>query len=252
MLGLLGFLLRLLIRLKVIVVSMAVGAAIAFALSARQESRVWGLDAADVGRELPGDDLVDAPDHVETRSLVIDALPATVWPLLVKMGYGRAGWYSYPVLDRAWQQLGPMAMRGGSTGATSTASAPATLAEGDLVPTHPGGGLVARVVEPDRALVLFLDAAALREQVEQEAEDGSREARQMLDQMDDMPAFAVSWAFVLEPEPGGRTRLIERVRLGMDVSGGQKRALPILGLGLFAVLRRQMLGIKRRVETGAG
>ena len=47
-------------------------------------------------------------------------------------------------------------------------------------------------------------------------------------------------------------RFIERVRLHMDVSGGQKRALPLMGLGLFAFVRRQMLGIKSRAEAGAG
>jgi hypothetical protein len=247
MLRSIGSLIRMVIRLKVIVISMAVGAGIAFGLSTRQESRTWGLEAADQARGLPGDDLVPAADHVETRSLVIDALPATIWPLLVTMGYGRNGWYSYPFLDRAWR---PMAAprRGGASKARTVE----TLVEGDRVPTHPDGGLVARVVEPDRALVLFIDDAELRDQVEEEAAEGSKEAREALESMGEMPAFAVSWAFVLEPEPGGRTRLIERVRLHLDVSGGQKRALPFMGLGLFAFMRRQMLGIKRRAEAGEG
>jgi hypothetical protein len=247
MLRLLGFLVRMIIRVKVIVISMAVGAGIAFALSMRQESHTWGLDAADQARSLPGDDLVASPAHVETRSLLVDALPATIWPLLVAMGYGRGGWYSYPILDRAWSTMGPRAK-----GRSAETAPPTTLVEGDRVPTQPGGGFVARVVEADRALVLFLDAAELREQVEEQAAEGSKEARQALDRMDEMPAFALSWAFVLEPEPGGRTRLIERVRLHMDVSGGQKRALPLMGLGLFAFVRRQMLGIKSRAEAGAG
>jgi hypothetical protein len=261
MLGVLGFLVRLVIRLKVIVISVTVGAAIAFALQARQESRTWGIDAVDRTRRLPGDDLVTAPDHVETRSLVIEALPATVWALIVKMGYGRAGWYSYPILDRAWRPMGPSSWSGTATrgGAASSGGAapsggatPETLAEGDVVPTDPDGGLVARVVEPEHALVLYLDDAALRDRFEQRAAEGSEQARDMLDQLDEMPAFAVSWAFVLEPEPGGRTRLVERMRLQMNVSAGQKRALPIMGLTLFAFIRRQMLGIKRRAEAGAG
>jgi hypothetical protein len=248
MLRLFRFLLGVIIRLKVIALSVLAGFGIAYGLKARQESQTWGLDAADQTRELPGDDLVTAPDHVETRSLVIDAMPATVWPLLTNMGYGRAGWYSYPILDRAWRPMGAASGRGGA----GTTPAMESLAVGDRVPTHPDGGLVAKVVEPDRALVLYLDDAVLRDQVEQEASDGSQAARKALDQMDEMPAFGISWAFVLEPEPGGRTRLVERVRMHMDVSGGQKRALPIMGLGLFAFIRQQMLGIKRRVEAGAG
>jgi hypothetical protein len=249
MLGLLGFLVRLIIRLKVIVLSVTAGAAIAFALQARQESRTWGIDAVDRARLLPGDDLVTAPDHVETRSLVIEALPATVWALIVKMGHGRAGWYSYPILDRAWRPMGPSPWSGA---AKLVAASPGTLAEGDIVPTDPDGGLVARIVEPDHALVLYLDDAALRDRFEQRAAEGSEQARDMLEQIDEMPAFAVSWAFVLEPEPGGRTRLVERMRLQMNVRAAQKRALPIMGLSLFAFIRRQMLGIKRRAEAAAG
>ena len=248
MLGLLGFLFRLLIRLKVIVISVIVGAAIAFGLTARQESRTWGLDPGDVSRRLPGDDLVDDPDRVETRSLVIEALPATLWPLLTRLGYGRAGWYSYPILDRAWRQFGPTSW----SPAKAAGSGTEVLAEGDIVPTDPDGGFVARVVDPEHALVLYLDEAVIRDRLASQAAEGSSQARKMLDDVDDMPAFAISWAFVLEPEPGGRTRLVERVRLSMDVSRGQKRALPIMGLGLFAFMRRQMLGIKRRAESGAG
>lgn len=248
MLGLLGVMLRLLIRLKVIVVSMGLGAAIAFALSARQESRVWGLDAADMGRKLPGDDLVGEPDHVETRSLVIDALPTSIWPLLTRLGYGRGGWYSYPILDRAWRPIGPTSW----SPAMAAGSPTEVLAEGDIVPTDPDGGFIARIVDAERALVLYLDEVALRERLERQASEGSDQARKVLDDLDEMPSFAASWAFVLEPEPGGRTRLIERARLRMDLSGGQRRALPLMGLGLFAFMRRQMIGIKRRVEAGAG
>jgi hypothetical protein len=248
MLRLVGFLLRMIIRLKVIALSVAAGMGIAYGLQARNESQTWGLDPRDRERELPGDDLVTAPDHVETRSLVIDALPTSVWPLLVNLGYGRGGWYSYPILDRAWRTMGPPSRRP----AARTTPPPETLAEGDLVPTQPGSGFVARVVDPERALVLYLDQEIVRGQLEEQVGEGSDQARQMLEQLGDMPAFGASWAFVLEPEPGGRTRLIERVRLHLDVSGGQKRAMPFMGLGLFAGMRRQMLGIKRRVETGAG
>jgi hypothetical protein len=248
MLRIVGFPVRTITRLKVIALSVAIGMGLAYGLQAREESRTWGLDPRDRERDLPGDDLVAAPDHVETRSLVIDALPASVWPLLVDMGYGRGGWYSYPILDRAWRTMGPPS-RGR---ARETSQATETLSVGDLVPTQAGGGFVARVVDPEHALVLFLDQEIVRGQVEEQVGEGSVQARKTLEQMADMPAFGASWAFVLEPEPGGRTRLIERVRLHMDVSGGQKKAMPFMGLGLFAGIRRQMLGIKRRVETGAG
>jgi hypothetical protein len=248
MLRLLRFLFGAIVRLKVVLLSVLAGAGIAYGLQVRQASQTWGLDAADQARDLPGDDLVSAPDHVDTRSIIIEALPATVWSLLVRMGYGRAGWYSYPFLDRAWRPMGPPV--GWVEGAASPA--PEALAEGDVVPTHPDGGLVARVVEPEHALVLYLDDAVLRDQVERQAAEGSETARKSLRQLDGMPAFGISWAFVVEPEPGGRTRLVERMRLQVDASGSQKRALPLAGLTLFAFIRQQMVGIKRRAEAGAG
>jgi hypothetical protein len=246
MLRFLRFLVGTVIRLKVILLSALAGAGIVFGLRLREDSRTWGLDPADQGRELPGDDLVTAPDHVETRSVVIDALPSTVWPLLTRLGHGRGGWYSWGWLDRAWSPMGDLA----SQRRTPPASEP--LKEGDLVLTQAGGGFVVKEVDPERALVLYVDDAAVREQIEHEAASGSKQARRALEQLDEMPAFGLSWVFVLEPEPGGRTRLIERVRVQMEARGGQKRALPLMGLGLFAFIRQQMLGIKRLVEAGAG
>ena len=67
-----------------------------------------------------------------------------------------------------------------------------------------------------------------------------------------MPPFRLSWAFTLVPEDGGNTRLIERVRLDIDLKDAQRRGLPMAGLGLFALLRSQMEGIKRRAEGPAG
>ena len=45
-----------------------------------------------------------------------------------------------------------------------------------------------------------------------------------------------------------RQRLIERVRASVDVSENQKRARPVLAMGLFAFLRSQLEGIKERAE----
>ena len=61
-------------------------------------ARAWGRRAEDTG-PLPGDDIVDETTAIETRSIDINASPEEVWPWLVQMGYGRAGWYSYDALD---------------------------------------------------------------------------------------------------------------------------------------------------------
>ena len=66
------------------------------------------------------------------------------------------------------------------------------------------------------------------------------------------PDFAASWAFVLDPLPDDRTRLIERVRVWYG-AGTALSAItgPVFGFGVFLMTRRQMLGIRDRVERTA-
>jgi hypothetical protein len=245
LLGLLWSLFRIAFRLKVIVWSVAAGMAIAFGLQAREQSRTWGLLPGDAELDLPGDDLVAKPTRVETRGLVIDAAAAEVWPWLVQMGYGRGGWYAFAPLDRTFGPMGKHPLRS----ADEVMPEHQGLSVGDIVPIQPGGGPVARIVDRDRALVLYFDDTLAREQMEAQAAEGSEQAAEALRK--DVPQFHMSWAFVLEPEAGGQTRLVERVRLHIDLSTSQRRGLPIMGLALFALMRSQMLGVKRRVEREA-
>jgi hypothetical protein len=64
--------------------------------------------------------------------------------------------------------------------------------------------------------------------------------------------FKVSWTIVLEPVGSGQTRLIERTR-GWFGSGtvATKAMMPMLGFGIFLMTRKQMLGIRDRVERVA-
>jgi hypothetical protein len=239
-----GFAIRTIIKLKVILLSLLAGMAIATWLQAREQSRTWGLSPGESERDLPGDDLVAMPVHSDTRSLVIDAPPARVWSWLKRLGQSNAGWYSYGFLDQPWSPVAAALRRSRSLAGTGE------LAVGDVVATHPDGGFVAKVVEPERALVLHLDDDIVREQVRALAEKGSEGAARAATEMEDMPAFGFSWAFVLEPEAGDRTRLIERLRLDIAVSAPQRRLLPFMGIGAFTLMRSQMLGIKRRAEEG--
>jgi hypothetical protein len=230
-------------RLKVVIISVMAGMAVATGLQQRHLARTWGLLPGDAQRVLPGDDLVGSPDITETRSLIIAATPAQVWPWIVQMGHGRGGWYSFTPLDRAWRP------GRGAPGRSADRILPEYqgLVTGDIVPTHPGGGFEARIVESGRALVVYLDDKMVREQALSEAARHP-EIRAQAAKDAEMPAFRVSWAFILQSEPLGGTRLVERVRADIDLAGPQRRGLPVLGLGLFTLLRSQMLGIQQRVE----
>ena len=142
------------VRLLPIALSMLVGMALVFLVKLRQEQQTWGVMPSDANRPLAGDDLIADPGIVDTRSLVIDAPPAAVWPWLAQLGFGRGGWYSYDRMDMA--------------GSSADRILPQfqDLAPGDIVPTHPGGGFLAKVVEPQQALVLYLDHELVRSQAE--------------------------------------------------------------------------------------
>jgi hypothetical protein len=57
--------------------------------------------AAERAQVLPGDDLVHPVDVVMDRAFTLDVPPAEVWPWLVQLGKGRAGWYLPAPLERA-------------------------------------------------------------------------------------------------------------------------------------------------------
>lgn len=59
----------------------------------------WGATADEVGRTLPGDDVVADPTFNATRAITIAARPDQIWPWLLQVGVKRAGWYSYDILD---------------------------------------------------------------------------------------------------------------------------------------------------------
>src|SRR2546422_155339 len=59
----------------------------------------WGATDDEVQRALPGDDNVPQPTFNATRAVTVDAQPEEIWPWLIQIGAGRAGWYSYDLLD---------------------------------------------------------------------------------------------------------------------------------------------------------
>jgi hypothetical protein len=243
---LIKFTFKALFMLKLMALAFGAGVGVAYALQLRAQYDSWGLPGGGDARALAGDELVPEADIVETRAIEIDVAPDEVWPWLVQLGYGRGGWYSYPMLDRPWSPSG------GPTGSSAEAilEEHQELAEGDVVPTHRGGGFVVRVAEPAGALALYLDDAMVREQFEELAREAAVDADSAtLDP--DTPPYAVSWAFVLEDAPGGRARLIERIRVRMELDDNQRRFLPVASFGLFALMRSQMLGIKDRAEGAA-
>jgi hypothetical protein len=163
-------------------------------------------------RSLPGDALVADPKVRWNHAITIRARPADIWPWLVRMGCRRGGWYSYDGLDN-----------GGVRSAERIVPEFQPVRVGDVFPMTPKveDTFVVRLVEPERALVLG-DAAG-----------------------------GMAWEFVLEPVDENTTRVIARIRATYDN--------PAFGTFLkvfwhpthFAMERRQLLNLRRRVEAAA-
>ena len=74
-------------------------AALAFyGLWIRPQMLTWGATPDETIRSYPGDELVPDPDGA-TMATILPAPPERIWPWLVQMGGGRAGWYSWDWLD---------------------------------------------------------------------------------------------------------------------------------------------------------
>ena len=76
----------------------AAALAIVYVTAIRPWYRNWGATEDEVRRPMPGDEFVDVAGGA-TRSVSIAARPDQVWPWLVQLGYGKAGWYSYDWID---------------------------------------------------------------------------------------------------------------------------------------------------------
>lgn len=106
----------------------------------------WGATDVEVARSMAGDALSSSPSFLSTRAITINASPTTIWPWLVQMGYGRAGFYGYDVLEN-------LGSARGLHSAVRIVPELQTLAVGDPLPLSAAGGLVVHSITPPSSLV---------------------------------------------------------------------------------------------------
>lgn len=183
--------------------------------------RTWGATPAEATESLPGDDLLPPSAPAVTHAITIDAPPSAVWPWLVQMGQGRAGFYTYDWLERlvgadirnadrivpAWQDL--------------SAGDVVRLAPEDYAFGTPASYPTVAECDPERALVL-LSAT-------------------------DPPSY--SWAFVLRDRGDGTTRFVVRMRSHPAMGYGGRLAASLWDLAHFVMERGMLRGVKRRAEA---
>jgi hypothetical protein len=105
----------------------------------------WGATDAEVSRPLPGDDLLPEATSA-TRAITIAATPEEIWPWLVQLGFGRAGWYSYDWIDNDFK---PSADR--------ILPEFQELGVGDRILMMPSMGFEVRAVDEPRSIVSMLE-----------------------------------------------------------------------------------------------
>jgi hypothetical protein len=184
----------------------------AFAPFYRRWHLRWGATDAEVAGAMPGDELVADPSFNATRAITIDAPPEAVWPWLVQIGCGRAGFYSYDLFDNA-----------------ARLSAERILPEhqqpnvGDWVPMaskiNETTAFKIQALEPNPSMLWAKPHS--------------------------------TWAWKLVPLAGGRTRLLARLKERYEWRASPGNALLTLILfefGDFPMMRKLLLGVRRRAE----
>jgi hypothetical protein len=194
--------------------------------------RGWGARPNDLFRPLPGDDLVPDPDMRHTRGITIAAPPNAVWPWLLQLGQGRGGLYSYDWLEN----LAGCDIHSVDSIVPDLQS----LALGDIVSLRKGDmpAFLVSAIDPGRSLVLV-------------ARDPSTGAPAHA--APDVPmAVDESWAFVLEPDGEGATRLLVRGRRRTRGERMDRVAWSLIEAASLPMERRMLLGIRDRAERTMG
>lgn len=141
---------------------------------------------------MPGDELVPNAMDQTTSSIVIDAPPEAIWPYLIQMGRGRAGFYRFDLWDN-----------GGNPSADAIESDFQSLKPGDLIPTNDDqtDGFFVSIVDTPNTLVLLSST--------------NLETGEAIEPDEVLPSYywRTSWAFSLKPIDPGQTRLIARCRV---------------------------------------
>jgi len=231
-------------RILVLATGVVALVAVAHELGMKPWRRRWLANPDESARVLPGDLIVPDADFSQTMAITIDAPPAAVWPWLLQLGYGRAGWYSYDAIDmrgRSSREIRPELQQ---------------LSVGGSVPFAPGLEFRVEALEPERALVLSADSEALAAPGSGSPEPGAEPAERegaalgLVGKLADANAgaFRMTWAFVLEPVDTGRTRLLERFRTRATPGPATVFVRPIVDNGHFLMTRKHLLGIRQRAE----
>lgn len=191
----------------------------------------------------PGDDLISDPTTIWNRAITIEAGADRVWPWLVQMGYGRAGFYVPEWVDR-------LVWRVPAANSRVLLAQFQDLAVGDVVADGPDflAYWRVRILDPERALVYWTLRHPWRGAPVDPTDSGAL-ARRESELVAGGTYVECSWGFYLREITPGRTRLLIRTRA--ISSPGWLRRMPY-GLVDAYLSHAELNYIKRHVEAGDG
>ena len=189
----------------------------------------WGASAQEQRQPLPGDELLPDATAWTTHATTIEAPPGAVWPWLVQMGWGRAGWYTYRWVDRLlFPANGPSA--------NQLLPRHQQLAIGDRVPDGPPEAdcwFTVERLEPCRLLVL---------RSTRHLPASWRQRGLAMDWI---------WSWQLDEPVPGRTRLIQRNRMCLEPAWFERAFLATIVPADFIMARSHLRGLQVRAEGTA-
>jgi hypothetical protein len=184
----------------------------AYLLWARPYQLHWGATQDEISWPMPGDELDAHPTFLATRAITIEGTPQEIWPWLVQMGYNRAGYYGFDIIENI----------GSESGAYSAELIVPELQNvkvGDEVPISAAGSWVFYAIESERYFIWSGETA----------EDG------------------FTWA--LYPIDENQTRLVSRIRWSHHWSQPNLIALDLFTeFTDHLAVRKILQGVKGRVE----
>lgn len=179
----------------------------------------WGAAKAEVAAPMPGDEIVPRSQFNATRAITISAPPEDIWPWIAQVGYGRARFYSYDLIDNA-----------GEPSADRIIDEYQNLEVGDLIPMfHETHGLaIAYRVDSFQANEWMLWVHRPHENEQPDS----------------------TWSWQLQRLPNDNTRFITRMKQNYRWQTPRLAMfnLILMEFGDFAMERKMLKGIKTRAE----
>jgi hypothetical protein len=169
----------------------------------------WGATDAEVKRSMPGDEIVSKPSFNATRAVTIHAPAQNIYPWIVQMDVTQAGWYSYDLLDNL-----------GRRSAESLLPEHQNIQIGDLIPISPDGkqGMWVKYFRKNKWMLWW-------------------------DKKGD-----TTWIWEIHPEGENQFRLITRIRVKYRLFSSAVLFNLLTEFFDLLMMRKSMLGIKRRAE----